>query len=505
MSSTEPRVPWHQSLRWRLSLSFVLLLAVLLAIAGGIEYSLLRQAVISSRAQTLTATFTDARSLIRRLELARADHHRAPMSAAALAHDLVDQIALARISAVVIGPDLRVLASAKPGNPPGPQVLPGARVTLASQSVLLAATQFDTQGAPTLISNRSTNSLVMVFPLATASGADLGAVELAESASPIDQQLGTSALVLALGSVAVLLLVLLTSLLLTARSLRPLRRLTATAEALGAGDLSQRSGLPPRRDEVGVLAVVFDEMAASVERTVRLREEAERQMRQFIADASHELRTPLTVIKGYLEVLQRGGGADAETTAKALPTMSEQAERMRRLVADLLTLARADARRTIHLIPVDLAKFLDEFLDERPGPLERELAAGLTALADPDALLTVCGNLQNNAERHGEGRTIRWSTRVEGDLIGFACSDQGPGIDPQDLPHVFERFYRAGAARSRQDGGSGLGLAIVQSLVEAQGGRVRVDSARGQGATFTVLLRRAKASDWSSPRASLQL
>lgn len=367
--------------------------------------------------------------------------------------------------------------------------------------MLLAAAQFDTRGAPTLISTPSANSLVMVFPLATASGADLGAVELAEPAGPIDQQLGTSALVLALGSVAVLLLVLLTSLLLTARSLRPLRRLTATAEALGGGDLSQRSGLPPRRDEVGVLAGVFDEMAASVERTVRLREEAERQMRQFIADASHELRTPLTVIKGYLEVLQRGGGADAETMAKALPTMSEQAERMRHLVADLLTLARADARRTIHLTLVDLAKFLDEFLDERPGPLERELAAGLTALADPDALLTVCGNLQNNAERHGEGRTIRWSTAVEGDMIGFTCSDQGPGIDPQDLPHVFERFYRAGAARSRQDGGSGLGLAIVQSLVEAQGGRVRVDSALGQGAAFTVMLRRAKASDWTSPPA----
>jgi len=499
LSSTEPRVPWHQSLRWRLSLSFVILLAVLLAVAGGIEYSLLRQAVISSRAQTLEATFNDAHSLLARLERERLYHHRAPLAAAALAHDLVGQIALARISAVVVAPDLKVLASASPGNLPGSPVRFGSKIALAPQSVLLAAAQFDTRGAPTLISNSSTNSLVMVFPLATASGADLGAVELAESAAPIDQQLGTSALVLALGSVAVLLLVLLTSLVLTARSLRPLRRLTATAEALGAGNLDQRSGLPPRRDEVGVLAGVFDEMAESVERTVRLREEAERQMRQFIADASHELRTPLTVIKGYLEVLQRGGGADAETMAKALPTMAQQAERMRHLVADLLTLARADARRTIHLAPLDLAEFLEEFLDQRQGPVERTLEPGLVALADPDALLTVCSNLQNNAERHGAGRAVRWSTRVEGDWVGFTCSDQGPGIDAQDLPHVFERFYRAGAARSRQDGGSGLGLAIVQSLVEAQGGRVKVDSTLGQGAAFTVMLRRAKASDWSPP------
>ncbi|MHB1525749.1 MAG: sensor histidine kinase [Candidatus Dormibacteria bacterium] len=499
MSSTEPRVPWHQSLRWRLSLSFVALLAILLTVAGGIEYSLLRQAIISSRAQTLEANFTNARSLIVRLQVERLAHHRPRLTPAALAHDLADQIALARVSAVVVSPSLRILASAKPGNPPGPQVVPGAKVALASRSALLAAAQFDTRGAPTLISNASTNSLVMVFPLATASGRDLGAVELAESAAPIDQELGTAALVLALGSIAVLLLALITGLLLTARSLRPLRRLTATAEALGGGDLSQRSGLPPRRDEVGVLAGVFDEMAGSVERTVRLREEAERQMRQFIADASHELRTPLTVIKGYLEVLQRGGGADAETVRKALPTMSQQAERMRHLVTDLLTLARADAQRTILSRPLPLDQFLDEFLDERPGPVERDLGAGLVALADPDALLTVCGNLQNNAERHGEGRAVRWSTVDQGDRVGFCCSDQGPGIDERDLPHLFERFYRAGAARSRQDGGSGLGLAIVQSLVEAMGGSVGVESGPGQGARFTVLLRRARASDWTSP------
>ena len=497
MSSTEPKVSWHHSLRWRLSLSFVALLAILLSVAGGVEYSLLRQAIISSKAQTLEATFTDARSLILRLQRERVDHHRTPITARELAHDLANQIAVARISAVVVSPDLQVLASAAPGNPPGPQVVSGAKVALAARSVLLAAARFDTRGAPTLISTSSTNSLVMVFPLATTSGSDLGAVELAESAAPIDQELGAAALVLALGAVAVLLLALTTGLVLTARSLRPLRRLTATAEALGGGDLSQRSGLPPRRDEVGVLAGVFDEMAESVERTVRLREEAERQMRQFIADASHELRTPLTVIKGYLEVLQRGGGMDAETVRKALPTMSQQAERMRRLVADLLTLARADSRRTVHLRPVDLGAFLAEFLDEHKETVERELGEGLVALADSDALLTVCSNLLNNAERHGEGGAIRWSTLDEGDWVGVCCSDQGPGIEEQDLPHLFERFYRAGASRSRQDGGSGLGLAIVQSLVEAQGGRVKVESTLGQGASFTVLLRRAKASDWA--------
>jgi two-component system OmpR family sensor kinase len=105
---------------------------------------------------------------------------------------------------------------------------------------------------------------------------------------------------------------LLIGLWITSRGLGPLRRLTQAAAGLGRGDLSQRSGLSPRGDEVGMLAAVFDEMADSVERTVRVRQEAERHMRQFIADASHELRTPLTAIKGYLEVLQRVGGASLE-------------------------------------------------------------------------------------------------------------------------------------------------------------------------------------------------
>ena len=108
-----------------------------------------------------------------------------------------------------------------------------------------------------------------------------------------------------------------------------------------------------------MLASVFDEMADNVERTVRIREEAEQKMRQFIADASHELRTPLTAIKGYLDVLQRGGGAGPDAMAAALPVMSQEAERMRTLVMDLLTLARADEGRALQPRPVDLGAFIE--------------------------------------------------------------------------------------------------------------------------------------------------
>lgn len=496
MSSTDGRVRWYRSLRWRLTLSFVALMAILLAVAGTIEYSLLRGAVISSRSQTMTSAFQDARAVLLRVQRSRASQGRRPLGDVALAKTLVDQLALGRFSAVVVGPHLTQLASAAPGNPPHAPVLSGPAPPLAGHSILLAAADFDTRSAPMLITTGSGTDLVMVFPLATRSGRDLGAVELSESAAPLDGELSTASLVIELGSLAVLLLALGTGMWITTRSMRPLQKLTAAAASLGAGDLSRRSGLRPRGDEVGVLATVFDEMAESVERTVRVREEAERQMRQFIADASHELRTPLTSIKGYLEVLQRGASADPATVTKALATMSQEAERMRRLVADLLTLARADQGQTLQVRPVDLAGFLEEFLEARDGDIRRDLRPNLLALADPDALFTICQNLQINAERHGGGSQIEWRTVESSELVGVCCSDRGPGISEEDLPHVFERFYRAGGSRSRQEGGSGLGLAIVQSLVERQGGTVQADSKLGQGARFTIWLRRARASDW---------
>jgi signal transduction histidine kinase len=178
---------------------------------------------------------------------------------------------------------------------------------------------------------------------------------------------------------------------------------------------------------------------------------------------------------------------------------------MRTLVMDLLTLARADAGRSVELRPVDLSAFLEQFLAGRTATtaVKLELGSGLVALADPEAMATIAGNLQNNAERHGQGREIVWRTVQESGLVGLQCADLGPGIAVEDLPHVFERFFRAGGSRSRQDGGSGLGLAIVQSLAEAQGGRVTVQSQLGQGTRFTVLLRPTSASGWAPPPATL--
>ncbi|HVB54696.1 MAG TPA: HAMP domain-containing sensor histidine kinase [Candidatus Acidoferrales bacterium] len=489
---------WHQSLRWRLTLSFVGLLAVLLVVAGGIEYSLLSGATLSSRGQSLKATFDDGRAVLVAEERSRLRAGRPPLANSRLALNLVKVLAAAGLTAAVYSPALTEEASAGPGTASG--VRTGVDVPSQSQSDLLAAAQYQTVIGPTLLGNGASSRLVMLLPLTGRLGKHLGAVEVVEPAGPIQSELASAAAVVAVGSGAVLLVALLIGLMLTARGLGPLSRLTAAAQALGRGDLSRRSGLRPRRDEVGELARVFDEMAENVEYTVKEREAAERRMRQFIGDASHELRTPVTAIKGYLDVLQRGAGASPEVVKAALPVMAQEAERMRALVMDLLTLARADAHRSVELRPVDLAAFLQRFLESRAQSttVTLELQPGLVALADPDALATMAGNLQANAERHGQGREIVWSTVQERGLVGLRCADHGPGIDSADLPHVFERFFRASGSRSRQDGGSGLGLAIVQALAEAQGGQVVVESEPGQGARFTVLLLPTGAAGWVS-------
>ncbi len=492
MPLTERSVPWYASLRWRLTLTFVGLVAVLLAGAGAVEYALLSQAAVSSRAQTLQATFTAARTLTSRAEQDRVRSGRPPLSARAAATDLARIVAAARFSAVVVGTNITVVATAVPGSKVTPVVM-DVNVPVVPRNLLVAAVDYDTVSPATFVTGPRGQQLAMVFPLDGPLGHRLGALQLSEPAAPINQELAVSALVIALGSVGVLLVAVITGLWLTGRGLFPLRRLTRVAQALGRGDLSQRSGLPPARDEVGVLAGVFDEMAANVERTVKVREEAERQMRQFIADASHELRTPLTAIKGYLDVLGRGAADDPTSLRRALSALAAEAERMRGLVAEMLTLARADARRTLQPRPVALGPFLDQFLEERPGesPASRDFSQGVVATADPVALHTIATNLANNAAQHARGAAITWRTLARDGQAGFACSDRGPGIPPEDLPHVFERFYRAGSrdggARSRHEGGNGLGLAIVQALAQAQNGTVEVESS-DRGTTFTVWL-----------------
>jgi two-component system OmpR family sensor kinase len=311
---------------------------------------------------------------------------------------------------------------------------------------------------------------------------------------------------------------------LTSRALRPLTRMTQAARAIASGDLSQRVRLPHGGDEIGELADTFDEMAARIETAFAVQQASEARMRQFIADASHELRTPLTSIRGYTDVLLRGAKDDPATTEQVLLATRREAERMSRLVNDLLTLARLDAGRPLELQPVNMIALVGEAIDQaRILAGEREVAmrtdggGRLMVMADADRLKQVLLALLDNSLKYGRPATEGWVraqlSRTDRAAV-IHISDNGRGIAAEDLPHIFDRFYRAQRAadvrriaaahtgdrstspvpppvpeqRADQPEGSGLGLAIAQAIVRAHGGTLNVQSKRGVGTTFTIML-----------------
>jgi two-component system OmpR family sensor kinase len=293
----------------------------------------------------------------------------------------------------------------------------------------------------------------------------------------------------------VLLLALLLTPLIVARALRPLNQVARTAGALAAGDYKQRVPGTHGDDEIGKVAQAFNEMAGGIEQAFEVRRQSEERMRQFVADASHELRTPLTALAGYIDVLGRRNSVDPEILQSSLAAMQRESGRMTRLVTDLLTLTRIESGRGPTLRPLALDAWLAGALDELGlkdlgVPEARQFEAGLVVNIDPDALKQVVNNLAQNAMKYAPGAEQHWSCFGHGPRAAFRVEDTGPGISAQDLPHIFERFYRGEKARDRAAGGSGLGLAIAKSIVEAHGGTIEATSPPGAGATFTVWLPR---------------
>ncbi|MBS4102149.1 sensor histidine kinase [Tsukamurella paurometabola] len=289
--------------------------------------------------------------------------------------------------------------------------------------------------------------------------------------------------------------------LVVRRSLRPLEEVEATAEAIAAGDLTRRVPAAPAHTEVGRLSTSintmlhqvqdsFDRVASSEERA---RADEER-MRRFVGDASHELRTPLTSIRGFAELYRQGATDD---TGFVMSRIESEAERMGLLVEDLLLLARLDARRPLAADTVDLVAVADDVVHaaqaREPGrDIALEAEAGTVDLTgDRDRLHQVVTNLVSNALRHTpDEATVRVRIRTEPGAVVLSVADTGPGMEPDEAARVFERFYRTDSSRSRGSGGAGLGLSIVLGIVERHGGSVTVDTAPGEGATFTVRLPR---------------
>jgi two-component system sensor histidine kinase BaeS len=250
-----------------------------------------------------------------------------------------------------------------------------------------------------------------------------------------------------------------------------------------AGDLSRR--VPVRgEDEIAGLARAFNAMADR-------RATAERLRRDLVNDVAHELRSPLTNMRAQIEALQDGLAAP---TPETLASLEEEARLLERLVDDLQELALAEAGQIeLERGPVDVltevqraVQGLRPRLDEKDLRVEIDIPAGLPPVfADARRMGQVLRNLLGNAATHTlPGGLVRVSAWGEAGEVRTTVADTGPGIPPEHLPFLFERFYRADASRARATGGAGLGLAIVKQLAEAHGGRVWVESEPGRGAVF---------------------
>jgi signal transduction histidine kinase len=261
----------------------------------------------------------------------------------------------------------------------------------------------------------------------------------------------------------------------------PLRRIARVAAAVDAGDLSLRSGPVAAGGEVGVLSEAVDRMLDRLERAFK-------RQRDFVSDASHELRTPLSVLRAQIELLDRA--PETVSRHEAILTLLRRLDELDRLVSDMLTLASAEAGQLIEPRTIDLAGFFEDLRRDLPLFGERDFqleSTGGTLEGDPDRLTQVLRNLVRNAVAHTEpGDRVTVTSRPRDDHLEICISDSGPGIPPDQLEHIFERFYRLDRGRDR--GGSGLGLAIARAIVEAHGGRIRAESAPDQGATFRIEL-----------------
>jgi two-component system OmpR family sensor kinase len=281
---------------------------------------------------------------------------------------------------------------------------------------------------------------------------------------------------------------LLVGVIVAGGALGPVVRVTSAAESISRSrDLSRRVPAPSHRDEPGRLAATFNRMLASLE-------EASHAQQRFVADASHELRAPLTAIQGNLALLRRRPDMPPEYREETLAEAERESARLARLVADLLALARADAGVGLELRSVDLdAVALDAFRSAQALARGQKLSVDALTPAqvpgDEDRLKQLLIILLDNAIRYTppEGKVSLSLTEEDGFAV-LVVQDEGVGIPAADLPHVFERFYRADPARGRDPGGTGLGLAIAQWIVEQHHGQVTVDSQVGAGTRVTVRL-----------------
>ncbi|PDW01995.1 sensor histidine kinase [Candidatus Viridilinea mediisalina] len=316
----------------------------------------------------------------------------------------------------------------------------------------------------------------------------VGFLQISRPLRDVDRTLGMLTGILVGGGAIALLITGAGTALIAGRVLKPVDQITHTAQGIvHAEDLAQRVPVPLHHDELHRLTVTINDLLARLEALFTAQ-------RRFVADVSHELRTPLAAMQGNLEILQRGGLACPEIAAETVTDMRRETARLIRMVNDLLLLAQSDAFAQQHREPVELDTLLLEVYRElRPLAGDVGLRIGaedqVTVCGDRDRLKQALLNLGVNALQYTPpGGTVTLALECHEELACLSIADTGVGIAEADLPHIFERFYRADRARTRHSGGAGLGLSIVKRVAEAHQGHATVASIAGQGSTFAIWL-----------------
>src|SRR5436305_8397071 len=466
------------SIRWKMTLLYTLLLMLLLAAFGIYLYLEVERLTVNSLDKTFTLRCQQA------LEAA-------PILVTELAHvqpaarslPMLERLASPGLFLQIRSFDGQVLAkSSNLGNVvlPSPHTSFRLPATGSTEQIRLPIKGLLPEAASTDLSEA--RFLLYSHILYDQTGRSIGVLQVAQSLFTVDEVQDGLIDVLRQGGIVVLVLAIVVGAYLAGRLLQPIARITATAHQIGSsGDLSQRITLSPykQQDEVGKLATTFDAMLARLELAFN-------KQKEFVADASHELKTPLTAILGYANFLRRHGAQQSEQAIEAIQGIITQAERMHRLMLDLLDLARLDSQQEIPRNEVSLEPVVEEVVKElqllaqekmiQVAVIHPEREAGLV-FGNPDKLKRMVANLLENALKFtatgGHVKIIlHMQSQEQKQLVVLEVQDTGCGIAASDLPQIFERFYRVEKSRSRAAGGSGLGLAIVRDIVEWHAGTI---------------------------------
>ena len=327
-------------------------------------------------------------------------------------------------------------------------------------------------------------------------GEVFGVIRMAISASAVDKTLETIYWRMAFGGLAVAFVAALVSLVLSRRISRPLEEIRHGAQLFAQGEFEHKLKIGNCR-EIAAVATAMNKMAYDMDKRINTITQLENMRKDFVANVSHELKTPITSIKGFVETLLDGAISDREQTIEFLKIISKHSNRLNAIIEDLLSLSRLEDSevkkglafeqtriKDIIVVSVELSRMKAEEKD-----IQVEVLCDESVEANANAALVeqAAANLIDNAIKYSEaGGKVQVAASVRKGRVEISVRDEGCGIEAKHLGHIFERFYVTDKARSRKLGGTGLGLAIVKHIAQVHGGSVSVESAAGNGSTFTI-------------------